>query len=355
MDRTFVNELALNDDRLRMLAISHPDIQKSDGFIFVLNGHCLLHDGGRRDTACLDRLLALRELISPSEPLHLDWVISHFHVDHIDSPIRHILRDPRFVIDRIIMPSVNALPEGMINVSRDYTDEIMDIIRNYHPNADIHVVPFYSDCGGTFLFELGGAELEILPPDTDWSSPELLHKIAQDYFCTDDIFYRKIQMYVANISSLWMIIRYGGKKLIFTGDTPKRTRGITDEAFDRMCRIYADKLRRPDLLKWPHHGQAEDEADITIHDLIDPEHILLTTSIEGASVQYQKTYHSFRARFVNSADEDVLVTAALGEPLSVKGGHSGVNEGEYFLLDIPGKHRDIAAQALSVEGSAQKA
>ena len=86
----------------------------------------------------------------------------------------------------------------------------------------------------TFFYNFGGTEIEILPADTDWAAPELLRKIATKYFCTEDVFFRKVQMYVVNISSLWFIIRHGGKKLVFTGDTPKRTRWMTDEGFDRF-------------------------------------------------------------------------------------------------------------------------
>ncbi len=343
MKSNFPHDFALCDNVLRINSIAHKKLKKSDGFIFALNGHYMLHDGGQRDPDCLDRLLELREVVCPDGVLHFDWVISHFHVDHIGSPLEHVVRDPRFSIDRIIMPSVNDLPEGSIHVSRDYTNEIMEVVRDFHPHAEVMVIPFYSDCQKTFFYNFGGTEIEILPPDTDWAKPDLLLKIAQSYFCTDDLLYRKNQMYVANISSIWMVIRHGGKKLVFTGDTPKRTRWMTDEGFDRMCTIFADKIAKPDLFKWPHHGQAEDEADIMVHDLIDPDYILLTTNIEGASVQYQKTYPTFRAQFVNSAEEDVIISVTPDdEKISIEGGKWGVNEGEYFILDIPGKYKNTA-------------
>ena len=333
---SFPSSFVLLDNVLRINSIGHPDIKKSDGFIFALNGHYMLHDGGKYGTDCLDRLLALREAAGV-EVLHFDWIISHFHVDHVGAPLENVVRDSRFAIDRIIMPPVNALPEGMIHVSRSYTNEIMEVVRDFHPNCEVTVIPFYSDCNKTFFYNFGGTEIEILPADTDWASPELLKKISTKYFCTDDVFFRKVQMYVVNISSIWFIIRHGGKKLIFTGDSPKRTRFMTDEGFDRMVSLFGDKIAKPDLFKWPHHGQAEDEADTAVRDIIDPDYILTTCPDEGASVQYQKTYPTFRAKFVNSCKEDVIITVAEDKPLMVEGGTWGVNQGEYFVLDIPGK------------------
>ena len=332
----YIKALAARDGVLRILSISHPEILKSDGFIFALDGHFILHDGGKYGEDALSRLLALREEVCPDGTLHFDWYISHYHVDHVGAPIENIIRDSRFAIDRVVMPPRNDLPEGMINSSDKYIPQIMEALGECHPNAEIVRVPYYSEVPETIHLGFGGADIEILPPDTDWGAPELLDKIARNYFCTDDIFYRKVQMYVTNITSIWLVIRYAGKKLIFTGDSTKRTRFMTDEGFDRMCALYADKIKKPNLFKWPHHGQAEDEAEVTVHDLIDPDYILTTTTCEGASVQYQKTFPDFRAEFVNSGNEDVLISVS-NDSMTVEGGKRGVNDGEYFVLDIPGK------------------
>lgn len=334
---SFPHDFALCDNVLRINSIAHTEISKSDGFIFALNGHFILHDGGKYGRDCLDHLLALREAVCPDGVLHFDWFISHYHVDHVGAPIENVIRDERFAIDTVVLPPRNDLPEGMINSSDNYIPQIMSALAECHPQAKVINVPYFSEVPQTLHYDFCGADIEILPPDTDWAAPELLKKIAQNYFCTEDVFYRKVQMYVTNITSVWFIIRHGGKKLVFTGDSPKRTRFMTDEGFDRMCTIYAEKIKNPDLFKWPHHGQAEDEADITVHDLIDPDYILTTTPDEGASVTYAKSFPDFRAKFVNSCDEDVIITVAEGEPLSVEGGKWGVNDGEYFVLDIPGK------------------
>ncbi|MBQ3228800.1 MAG: hypothetical protein IJB43_09475, partial [Clostridia bacterium] len=106
---SFPSSFTLCDNVLRINSIGHPEIKKSDGFIFALNGHFMLHDGGKYGTDCLEHLLALREAAGV-EVLHFDWIISHFHVDHVGAPLENVVRDPRFAIDRIIMPPVNALP-----------------------------------------------------------------------------------------------------------------------------------------------------------------------------------------------------------------------------------------------------
>ena len=151
MKSNFPADFTLRDNVLRINSIGHPEIKKSDGFIFALNGHFMLHDGGKYGTDCLDRLLALREAAG-AEVLHFDWIISHFHVYHVGAPLENVLRDPRFAIDRIIMPPVNALPDGMIHVSREYTKEIMEVVRDFHPTAEVTVIPFYSDCKKTFFY-----------------------------------------------------------------------------------------------------------------------------------------------------------------------------------------------------------
>ena len=327
---SFPSSFVLCDNVLRINSIGHPDIKKSDGFIFALNGHYMLHDGGKYGRDCLDRLLALREAAGV-EVLHFDWIISHFHVDHVGAPLENVVRDPRFAIDRIIMPPVNALPEGMIHVSRSFPDEITEVVRDFHPNAEVSVIPFYSDCHKTFFYNFGGTEIEILPADTDWAQPELLKKIATKYFCTEDVFFRKVQMYVVNISSIWFIIRHGGKKLVFTGDSPKRTRFMTDEGFDRMVSLFADKIAKPDLFKWPHHGQARDDADLIMHEM-DPDYILTTAHFEGASVRFSTVFPEHRARFFNSANKDVLISISADGELEVSGGKEGVNDGEVYVL-----------------------
>ena len=119
--------------------------------------------------------------------------------------------------------------------------------------------------------------------------------------------------------------------MLFTGDSMKRTRGITEESVDRMWAIYKDIIGRPDVAKWPHHGQARDDADLVMHEM-DPDYILTTAHFEGASVRFSTVFPEHRARFFNSAKKDVLIAIAADGEIEVTGGKEGVNDGEVYVL-----------------------
>ena len=336
MNSLFPADFALCDGVMRVLCLSHKGISKSDGFIFALNGRFMLHDGGNGGCDLLDRMLALREAVCPGGVLHFDWYVSHYHRDHIDAPVSDLLGDSRFALDRVVLPPVFVMPEGMKNTSLPYNEKIKALLSEHYPSAELTEMGYASEGAKPIGYAFSDAKITVMPPASDWSSPEMLRKLAREYFCTDDIWYKKVQSSVTNNSSLWLMIEYGGKKLLFTGDSQKRTRHLTDEGFDRMFALYRDMIGKPDFVKWPHHGHSEDEADIMIREL-DPDYILTTAKDEGASVQYAKTFPDFRAELVNAAKHDVMISLTPDGAMTVEGGKRGVNDGEYFVLDIPGK------------------
>lgn len=332
MSSCFPRDFVRRDNVLRINCLAHPDVPKSDCFILALNGHYLLHDGGmKKTTFARDALSELRDA-EGGDILHFDWFISHYHVDHVAAPIESILCDPRFAVDTVLLPPHNALPEDMPHGDAKYSPLIEKALAEHHPNARRLEVGYHSEDPRTILYDFGGAEIEILPPDTDWSNErELREIIAQGYFDTDDVYEPKVATSVGNASSVWLLIRYGGKKLLFTGDSMKRTRGITEESVDRMWAIYKSIIGRPDVAKWPHHGMARDDADLVMHEM-DPDYILTTTSTEGASVRYSRVFPESRARFFNACNKDVIIEVSEDGGLEVSGGSEGVNTGEYYVL-----------------------
>ena len=332
MNSVFPHDFTLRDDVLRIVCLAHPDVTKSDGFIFALNGHYILHDGGMtKTTFALDALLKLREA-EGVDVLHFDWFISHYHIDHVCGPIENIISDPRFAIDTVVLPPHNALPADLPHGDSKYSPRIEAALRECHPNVKRIEVHYHSDDPSTILYNFGGAEIEILPPDTDWARPrELYEIIAKGYFDTDNIYEGKVPTSVGNAASVWYVIRYGGKKVLFTGDSMKRTRGITEESVDRMWAIYKDIIGSPDVAKWPHHGQARDDADLVMHEM-DPDYILTTAHFEGASVRFSSVFPEHRARFFNSANKDVLISISADGEIEVSGGKEGVNDGEVYVL-----------------------
>lgn len=336
MSCNFPKDFTLRDNTLRIICLSHEGVVKSDGFIFALNGHYILHDGGMTGTTfALDALLKLREA-EGVEVLHFDWFISHYHIDHVAGPIENILRDSRFAIDTVMLPPHNALPADMSHGDAKYSPHIEAALKECHPNVNRIEVHYHSDNPETILYNFGGAEIEILPPDTDWANPRELNEIiAQGYFGIDDIYEPKVPTCVGNAASVWFLIRHGGRKVLFTGDSMKRTREITEESVDRMYAIYKDKVDNPDIAKWPHHGQARDDADLVMH-AMNPDYILTTAHFEGASVRFSKVFPEHKAKFFNCAVKDVLIEISGDGKLEVSGGVQGVNKGEVYVL----KHRN---------------
>ena len=332
MNCSFPRDFTLCDNVPRIVSLAHPEVTKSDGFIFALNGHYILHDGGMtKTTFALDALLKLREAAGV-DVLHFDWFISHYHIDHVCGPIENVISDPRFAIDTVVLPPHNALPADLPHGDSKYSPRIEAALRECHPNVKRIEVHYHSDDPSTILYNFGGAEIEILPPDTDWARPrELYEIIAKGYFDTDNIYEPKVPTSVGNAALVWFVIRHGGRKVLFTGDSMKRTRGITEESVDRMWAIYKDIIGSPDIAKWPHHGQARDDADLVMHEM-DPDYILTTAHFEGASVRFSSVFPEHRARFFNSANKDVLISISADGELEVSGGKEGVNDGEVYVL-----------------------
>lgn len=332
MSSVFPRDFVLRDGVLRINCLSHVDVSKSDGFIFALNGHYILHDGGMtKTTFALDALLALREA-EGVDVLHFDWLISHYHIDHVCGPIENVIRDPRFAIDTVVLPPHNALPADMPHGDSKYSPKIEAALAECHPNARRIEVHYHSENPSTILYNFGGAEIEILPPDTDWSRPrELYEIIANGYFDSDNVYDPKVPTSVGNAASIWYLIRYAGRRILFTGDSMKRTRGITEESVDRMWAIWKGTIGRPDVAKWPHHGQARDNADLVMHEM-DPDYILTTTHFESASVRYSEVFPDHRVRFFNSCNEDVIIEVTPCGALEVSGGFEGKNPGEYYVM-----------------------
>ncbi len=333
MYHAFPADFCRCDNVLRINCVSHPDHKKSDAFIIALNGRFMLHDGGMKGaTDALERLLALREVCCPGGVLHFDWFISHYHIDHVCAVTESILRDGRFCVDTVILPPHNALPADMTHGDSKYSPQIELALREYHPNVKRIEVPYYSDSPVTMLWDFAGAEIEILPPDTDWARPrELYELIAHGYFDTDDIYEPKVPTSVGNAASVWFIIRHGGRRVLFTGDSMKRTREIEEESVDRMYALYRDKIGSPDIAKWPHHGMARDNADLVMH-AMDPEYIITTTSVESASVRYNEVFPENRSRFYNCSERDLIFSVGADGEIEVSGGTEGINRGEYYVM-----------------------
>ncbi len=300
------------DGVLRGIMVSHPeDIGKSDGFIFVLNCHVLLLDGGMKGcTTTKDRLLKLRESIAPNGQLRITWVVSHYHVDHIVETIECILPDSeKFEFDDIYLPPWTKLEAPYAEYGDvKYHDRLLNTISEYQPKATLHQLKFAAEGGFREFFEYAGAKVTLMPPDMDWSAEHEINDIIRKGCYGDDASPKQVATYVVNSASLWVKISYAGKRLLFTGDSMKRTSFHKDESFDRMLELWRHYFDHVDFLKWPHHGVLRDDAAAGVLS-IRPKYILLTTQAETASAYTEANFPEEykKIKFVNCALSDVYL------------------------------------------------
>lgn len=310
-----ISDTAKTDGVLRCVFPTLPDFVKSDGFMFVLDRHMLIHDGGMPGSRdLLSRMLEVKEAVSPDAPMHVVWVLSHFHIDHVSAVLDTVMPDPGFIFDRIYTPSSCSLPEGTKdNGDEKYRPRLAEALKRYQPSAAVTETGFADrGCGPVrFFFPDEGehrAEITLYPPDCDWADPSLIERVIVNGYFGGDANSPRIGTCVINSASLWMKISYAGRRILFTGDCMKRTTEITDESFDRMLSLWADSVGdAPDLMKWPHHGMARDhamEGVLSLH----PKNILTTTLIETASKHTAKNRPDYRGRFFNCAEKEVRVS-----------------------------------------------
>lgn len=301
---------ALSDGTLRLLSVSHHTAPKSDAFLFTLNGAVLLEDGGMTGcTDAADRLLALREELCPEGRLKLVWVLSHFHVDHISAVLETILPDPRFELTEVWLPPKTA-DTDLCPRSGDakYRAALYALLAAHQPQANIHNLRFADRGGVPESFDFAGARVTLLPPDTDWSDEALIRRVVIEGYYGGETDAAKIQTCVTNAASLWMLIEYAGRRLVFTGDTMKREGKIPDESWERMLALWSERIGTgADLVKWPHHGMRRDPAAPGMRALA-PKNILMTTPLATADLVWAKEYPDDATPFWNSGERDLAVT-----------------------------------------------
>lgn len=326
-----VNELAPRDGVLRVRCVGHATGRpvKSDGFIITLNDRVWLIDGGMRGNYdAYERLLDLREAWLGRKnrandceecKLHITWLISHFHVDHVQETIAYILKSPYIAVDEIYIPPETVTdPSLEKNEDGYYRPMIYGALEKYQPYACVHRLNYGHD--GVVRIEADGMTLDILPPDSDWGTPEKLELISEIHFKGSSAGHHP-EIKTMNSNTVWHLFRYAGRSLLFTGDSNKNDAGRSDESVDVMSAIYADMIGdRIDAVKWPHHGIARDAAAGFIHSL-DPEYILISTAeTETASAEYSRLYPDAKTEYVRIGNEDETFYITPDGNLSVAGG-----------------------------------
>lgn len=312
-----VNDFAPHDNILRVRLVGHASAErcKSDAFIITYNDRVWLVDGGMRGNLdSYERLLELRQAWlgdrrhaaeDEKYKLHITWLVSHFHLDHVQTTVAHTLKSPYIALDEAVIPPVTELPpEYPMNDDAYFRPMTEEVIAKYQPGAGITVV----DAGRTGIDRrtYGELSLDILPPECDWGTPENIGFMAELYSggLRDD---KRASITVINSNCIWFVFRFAGRSILLTGDTMKRYPDRADEPYDRMHQLYSEIIgSHVDIVKWVHHGIARDEAAACVHAL-SPEYIVITTAErETASEKFAADYPDNECTVVRVGAADEL-------------------------------------------------
>lgn len=312
----YANGFAAHDGVLRLHLLAHgPQTKKADAYLLALDGEYYLIDGGMTDdTASYEYLIRLRDALlarAPAEaahaPLRLNWVVSHFHQDHVATTMQYTLRDRRIVLDRVYLPPRSALdPKYPDNGDIKYRDTCMALLDRHQPQAEVIV----SEFGGqplTLPFGQGG-EITFYPPDRDWGVDDAFRYIVDNYYDGDEN-RPNTAVAVVNACSQWVGVRYAGRSALFTGDTMKRRHKLDGEAFDTMLARYGAELGEVDIAKWLHHGIVRDKAAAGMFTL-NPRRVIVShpeATAPEAARDYIAEHGGRMPEFLNCAQKNIVV------------------------------------------------
>lgn len=279
---TSVNALGKGTPCVSLSFLAHPAKDKSDGFILTSRTEKKLEvwvsDGGFATGETLSELLSLRkqllkaggfekEINNPRCKLEVTYLVSHFHIDHINEGIYHILPSPFIRVKQVYFPHISVYAQDRDHILERNGDiglrsRFMLSQRAYQPLADMMDMPF----GACRTVPFGEGSITLMMPDIDWGAPEYRKRLAEMYDITaPEELAKATPVQVINSNCLIARIEYAGRSMLLTGDAMKKTFEFDDEPFDRLVSQYGDTLKS-DIVKYPHHGQARNPAWKTVRD-----------------------------------------------------------------------------------------
>lgn len=314
-----VNDFAPHDGILRVSLEGHASAKrcKSDAFIITYNDMVWLIDGGMRgNMESYERLLELRQawlgksrrhkVEDDDYKLHITWLVSHFHLDHVETTIAHTLKSPYIALDEAIIPPSTLLPADYpVNDDARFRPMTEAVVAKYCCGAKITV----SDTGraGMSRRTFSDVTLDIMPPTRDWGAPENIEKLTELYSggVRDD---KRASVTAINSGSMWFMFRVAGRSILFDGDTMKWSDDRDDEPYDEMGRCYADVIgSHVDIVKWSHHGIVRDPAVKYVSSL-SPDYIIITSAErDSASARYAADHPGGKAVIVRVGADDELL------------------------------------------------
>lgn len=313
----YANDYAPAEERLSLTCLHHEaDVVKADSYILRLGGYILLIDGGMTGSCVTrDYLLGLRrELLAAGGlgedsdlPLRLDWLVSHFHVDHVAAVIEDIIPDRRFEFNNIVLPPDSGL-DGF------YSEHGPDGDKKYRPKLSCALSRRGFD-GKIINIEFGEENitelrfcdrlsLTVYPPVYNYGVGERLDYMIDNYYGGERT-HKMVATAVVNSSSLWLRVGYGEKSFLFTGDTMKRESHLDLESANLMYEAYHNKIGRVDILKYLHHGYRRDDAASLMLGF-EPEYIIMSCKTAGGEDAIRKICPDTETKFVNCGFGDYI-------------------------------------------------
>lgn len=299
---TAVNAFGKGEPQVSLSFLEHPAKEKSDGFILTARTEkelsVWLSDGGFATGESLKQILDLRRQLlaagglaaeenNPKYKLEVTYLVSHFHIDHMNEGIYHILPNPFIRVKRVYYPHISVYAQDTnhnenCNGDKGIRTRFMLSQKAYQPLAEMIELPF-NDCR---TLSFGEGSITLMMPDCDWGLPENRKLIWRFYdydHKTEEKRRDAMPVQVVNSNCVLARIEYAGRSMLLTGDAMKKSFEYDDEPFDRLVQQYGDKVRA-DIVKYPHHGQARDPAWKVIRDhmlIPGPDAMVVLTGNDG--------------------------------------------------------------------------
>lgn len=299
---TAVNTFGKGEPLVSLSFLDHPSKEKSDGFILTARTEkeliVWLSDGGLATEESYAQILQLRrELLkaggleaeenNPKYKLEVTYLVSHFHIDHMNEGIYYILPSPFIRVKRVYYPHISVYAQDTnhnenCNGDKGIRTRFMLSQKSYQPLAEMIELPF-NDCR---TLPFGEGTITLMMPEYDWGLPkhiELLAKFYQYDQKTEEKLRDAKPVQIVNSNCVLARIDYAGRSMLLTGDAMKKTYEYDDEPFDRLITQYGDKMRA-DIVKYPHHGQGRNPAWKVIRDhmlIPGPDAMVVLTGNDG--------------------------------------------------------------------------
>lgn len=301
---TAVNAYGKGDAHVSLSFLGHPMKEKSDAFIITARTEKELEvwvsDGGFATGETLEIVLGLRRQLlraaglekeenNPRYKLEVTFLVSHFHIDHVNECIYHLLPCPFLRVKRIYHPRISAYAKDTnhdenCNGDKGIRTRFMLSQQAYQPLADMVELDF----GQVLTAPLGEGSITMMMPDRDWGTPENAREVARIYRhaeMTEEKRRRAMPVQVVNCNCIVARIDYKGRRMLLTGDAMKKNFDSDDEPLDLLVKQHGDALRA-DIVKYPHHGQARHPAWKTVRDdmlIPGPDAMVVLTGHDGCN------------------------------------------------------------------------